>query len=204
MRRIALAAAALAVVALAVAASAAAQDNAYQQAPPPPAPQAAPQAAAPATPPPSVSGDIVASFDAAARKLVALAEALPAEKYPWRPAEGVRTASQVFMHVASGNYFIGGNLGVAAPEGVDLRTLEAVGDKDQVVATLKDSIAKVRRAMEATDPATLDQEVELFGRKFSKRRVMLLLAEHAHEHLGQAIAYARMNGVVPPWSQQEG
>ena len=69
------------------------------------------------------------------------------------------------------------------------------------LSRLRESIAHFQNAAAAVDPATLDEEVELFGGKMGKRRVMLLMQGHAHEHTGQAIAYARMNGVVPPWSR---
>ena len=139
------------------------------------------------------------NFDDASSKLVALAEAFPQDKYTWRPAEGVRSVSEVFMHVAGGNYFIPRFLGTPPPEGLS-REMEKETDKAKVVAALKASIAHARGAIEALDLADLGSEIELFGEKATKGDALLILIGHAHEHLGQSIAYARSNGVVPPWS----
>lgn len=141
---------------------------------------------------------LVRSFDDASGKLASLAEAVPQEKYGWRPADGVRSASEVFMHVAGGNYFLSGGLGVAMPEGLSPE-MEKETDKAKVLAALKASIDHARAAIEGA--SDLGAEVELFGQKFTKADVVAILVGHAHEHLGQAIAYARSNGVVPPWSQ---
>ena len=161
-------------------------------------------AAAPAAPAgaPDLKGTYLRNWDRVTGMLVALAEAVPAEKYTWRPAEGVRSVSEVYMHVAGANFYLPRALGVALPPGLS-RELEKETDKAKVVAALKDSIAHARKAVEGADPATLGQEVELFGRKLTRADALLALLSHAHEHLGQAIAYARSNGVVPPWSRAE-
>ncbi|HEX9668379.1 MAG TPA: DinB family protein [Thermoanaerobaculia bacterium] len=162
----------------------------------PAAPPAAPAA------PPDLKAPYLRNWDDVTGKLVALAEAVPAEKYAWRPAEGVRSVSEVYMHVAGANFFLPSGLGAELPPGLS-REMEKETDKAKVVAALKDSIAHARKAAEGADPATLGQEVELFGRKMTRADVLLVLLSHAHEHLGQAIAYARSNGVVPPWSRAE-
>ena len=158
-------------------------------------------AAAPAAPP-DLKAPYLRNWDYVTGHLVALAEAVPAEKYTWRPAEGVRSVSEVYMHVAGANFYLPSALGVALPPGLS-REMEKETDKAKVVAALKDSIAHARKAVEGADPATLGQEVELFGRKMTRADVLLILLSHAHEHLGQAIAYARSNGVAPPWSRAE-
>ena len=167
--------------------------------PPPAAPTAAP--AAPAGPP-DLKAPYLRNWDDVTGKLVSLAEAVPAEKYTWRPAEGVRSVSEVYMHVVGGNFFLPSGLGAELPPGLS-RELEKETDKAKVVTALKDSIAHARKAVEGLAPGTLGQEVELFGRKMTRADVLLILLSHAHEHLGQAIAYARSNGVTPPWSQAE-
>ena len=189
----------LTVLALAAFALAAAPLFAQDTPPPPAAPTAAP--AAPAGPP-DLKAPYLRNWDDVTGKLVALAEAVPAEKYTWRPAEGVRSVSEVYMHVAGGNFFLPTALGAELPAGVS-REMEKETDKAKVVAALKDSIAHARKAVEGADPATLGQEVELFGRKMTRADALLALLSHAHEHLGQAIAYARSNGVAPPWSRAE-
>jgi uncharacterized damage-inducible protein DinB len=145
--------------------------------------------------------DLARDYSGAAGRLVQLAEAMPADKYGWRPAAGVRSFSEVLMHVAAGNFIGAASLGVPVPPVVDPMKLETVTDKDEAVRLLRGSISQFEAALGALDPATLDEQVDLFGSKTSKRRLMLLMQGHAHEHTGQAIAYARVNGVAPPWSR---
>ncbi len=140
------------------------------------------------------------SWDRAAEKLISLAEAMPVEKYTWRPAEGVRSTSETFMHVAGGNFFLSRPLGAEIPEGIG-RELEKETDKAKVVATLKQSLDHARAAVQGFDVAKLAEEVEVFGQTMTYGDVLMILGGHVQEHLGQSIAYARMNGVVPPWSR---
>ncbi len=134
-------------------------------------------------------------------KLVQLAEAIPQEKYTWRPGEGVRSVSEVFLHVAGGNFSIPRTLGAQPPEGFAPQGFErSTTDKAKIIEHLKNSFAHVKRAVAGVADTDLDKAVRLFGRDSTYRNVLLLLATHAHEHLGQMIAYARVNGVVPPWT----
>ncbi len=153
--------------------------------------------------PTGVRGDIQAQFNAAADKLVQLAEAIPADKYGWRPAEGVRSVSEVFMHVAGGNYlftrFVGSQM--AAPFGSDAET--AVTDKARVIDQLKRSVEQTNNVFDGLSEADLDKPTSLFGNETTYRGVLMVLVSHEHEHLGQMIAYARSNGVTPPWSRPE-
>jgi uncharacterized damage-inducible protein DinB len=146
--------------------------------------------------------EFIATFDAAADKYVKLAEAIPAEKYTWRPAEGVRSVAEVFMHVAQANYGLASNLGGAAPAGVNLRGLEkSTTDKAAVVKHLRDALAHFRATVVAFPENEPERMVRFFGPpQITARRFLYFSADHNGEHLGQAIAYARMNGVVPPWS----
>ncbi len=162
-------------------------------------------AAAPAS---DFTSDYIRDFERVGGRLVALAEAVPAEKYAWRPSEDVRTVSEVYMHVYGTNMLLPPALGAAPPEGVTipespfelLAQWEAtVTRKEDVVARLKESIAYAAQAVRfITDH---DTQVNVFGFPASKRAYLLILLTHAHEHLGQSIAYARSIGVVPPWSQ---
>lgn len=147
--------------------------------------------------------DLVADLDEAMEHLVQLAEAMPADKYGWRPGEGVRSFSEVLGHVAAGFYVGAASLGSPVPAGVDPGKLEGVSDKAAAVASLRAAIDHFKAAVTAVPDSDLETPVELFGMKLNKRRVMLLMQGHGHEHTGQAIAYARMNGVVPPWSQPQ-
>lgn len=141
----------------------------------------------------------LADYERSTQKVVDLAEAIPAEKFGWRPAEGVRTVSEVLMHVAGANFFIPSGLGVAMPEGIGRDLEKTVTEKSAVLAKLRESIAHVRQAAEKEQD--FDREIEVFGRKMAARDAFFILAGHSHEHLGQLIAYARSAGVVPPWSQ---
>jgi uncharacterized damage-inducible protein DinB len=133
--------------------------------------------------------------------VVQLAEAIPADKFGWRPAEGVRSVSEVVMHVAAANYALAASLGVAPPAGADLENLEKVTDRDQVLSTLKTSIDHAKQAFKAAEGTDFNRTVNAFGFEMPAARAVVILAAHSHEHLGQLIAYARSNGVTPPWSQ---
>lgn len=149
-------------------------------------------------------GEILQQVDDAEKKLTALAEAMPAEKFGWRPAEKVRSVGEVFMHVAGGNYFLPTFWGVKPPEGVNPREFEKSGsDKAKVLATMKASFEHARNAIKNAPEADLGKAIKLFGNDATIRQAMLVVATHNHEHLGQSIAYARMNGVAPPWSAGE-
>jgi len=158
-----------------------------------------PSTAAPAPPASGFRAEFLRQLDDAEKKLVDLAQAMPEEKYTWRPAEGVRSVSEVYMHVAGANFFFPRIIGIQPPAGLS-REMEKITDKAKVVETLKQSFEHARQAALNTADADLDKGVKLFGRDSTVREVLLLLATHMHEHLGQSIAYARMNGVVPPWS----
>lgn len=146
----------------------------------------------------SVKAELLRQFDDAADKIVRLAEKVPAENYGWQPMEGVRTMSRVFMHMASGCYAYARALGSPVPEGVNTRGLEQITEKDQVVAELKKAVEHARKAIDAAD---MDKEITFRRRPAAAREAALALTVHMHEHLGQAIAYARSNKVVPPWSE---
>lgn len=151
--------------------------------------------------PGGVRGEVLFWIQDAETKLVQLAEAIPAEKYGWRPGEGVRSVSEAFVHVASGSYFIARLVGGTIPEGLNLRGAEqSFTEKPKVVELLKQSFVHLRQTVAALPDSELDASVRLFGRDTTKRDVLLLLAVHPHEHLGQLIAYARANSIVPPWT----
>src|ERR1700687_2199804 len=147
-----------------------------------------------------IQGECIASLDEAEKKLVALAEATPQEKYSWKPGEGVRSMGEVFTHVAVSNFRIATLLGAKIPGGVNVDEMSKATDKAQIVDAMKKSFAQARQAMNSV--TDLDHKVKLGGREATAGFVVLLLATHAHEHLGQSIAYARMNGIVPPWTAE--
>ena len=135
-------------------------------------------------------------------KFVRLAEAIPAEKYTWRPAPDVRSVAEVFLHVSAANFNAYKLVGTPPPAGVDIKGLEkSTTDKTKVIATLKDSFAHARKAITSMSDADLDKSLDWFGGKNTERGVLLFVTRHAAEHLGQSIAYARFLGVVPPWTE---
>jgi uncharacterized damage-inducible protein DinB len=132
-----------------------------------------------------------------------LAEAMPAEKYTWRPAEGVRSVGEVFTHITAANYGIARALGTAPPAGLDLKAITALSaDKPKVLQALKDSFAHFRSAIIALNEADADKPQKMFNRSTTLRGSFIAITGHFGEHLGQSIAYARVNGVVPPWTEE--
>ena len=152
---------------------------------------------------PSFNIDYMKEIDAAKDKILALAEAFPQDKYGWRPMEGVRSVSEVFVHVASANFFLPTFAGAKLPSGLSRDAEKTVTKKEDVIKLLKDSYESLKNFMSTLDPKTLDDQIEFFGTKGTKRRLLLILLDHNHEHLGQSIAYARMNKIVPPWSMKQ-
>ena len=154
----------------------------------------------PAQQPAGIRGEILAQFNEAADKLVQLAEAIPQAKYTWRPEKGVRSVSEVLLHVAGSDEYQLAAVGVKTAAGGENDLEHSTTDKAQTIAILKQSNDRVRAALMAMSDADLDKPTKQFGVDMTYRGAILLLETHAHEHLGQLIAYARMNGVVPPWS----
>jgi len=153
----------------------------------------------------AVKAEMLTWIGDAENKLVELAEATPEDKYAWRPAEGVRSQGEVFMHVAGANYGIPSFWGVKPPEGFKFDGYEqSMTKKADIVANLKASFAHMKKSLEDADDATLAKDITMFGSlKSSVRGGYMLLLSHAHEHLGQSIAYARSNGIVPPWTARQ-
>ncbi|MEO5987955.1 MAG: DinB family protein [Candidatus Eisenbacteria bacterium] len=154
---------------------------------------------------PGVRGEIQVSMNDAGDKLIELAGATPQAKYTWRPAKDVRSTSEVFLHVVQANYIIPMFMGIKPPLSMEeLRAIDkSTTDKAKIAKTLKDSYAFANQAILGMSEADLDAEMDFFGKKMTKRAGLMVLASHSHEHLGQAIAYSRMNGVTPPWTARE-
>ena len=135
-------------------------------------------------------------------KFLRLADAIPADKFNWRPAPDVRSFAEVFLHVSAANYNLYKLVGTPPPSTVDLKTLEkSTTDKTKVIATLKDSFAHARKAITDMPDGNLDKSLDWFGGKNTQRGILLFIVRHAAEHLGQSIAYARSVGIVPPWTE---
>ena len=136
------------------------------------------------------------------RQLVSLAEAIPAEKFAWRPGPGVRSTSEVFMHLALANFFLLSITGPKMPADLTSENLEkTVTAKAEVIDWLKRSLDAVKSAHAGLKPADLQRKVKVNKRDANVEGMYLRIIVHANEHMGQLVAYARMNGVVPPWSE---
>ena len=151
----------------------------------------------------TVQSELLGDLGNLREKYVGLAEAMPESDYGWRPAEGVRSVSEVYMHVAAANIgLVARVMGTDPPAGVEAwygDDPESITDKPTVVAALAASFDYIAEALEGTADDDWGAAVDLFG-PTSVRGAMTFTLAHCHEHLGQSIAYARVNGVVPPWS----
>ena len=135
-------------------------------------------------------------------KFSRLAEAIPAEKYSWRPAPDVRSIAEVFLHVSAANYNLYKLVGTPPPAGFNVVGFDkSTTDKAKITATLKDSFAHAKQAIKAMSDADLEKSLDWFGGKNTQRGILLFIVRHAAEHLGQSIAYARSVGIVPPWTE---
>jgi uncharacterized damage-inducible protein DinB len=143
---------------------------------------------------------MLAQFDDAAGKISQLAAEFGPEKYSWRPAANVRSVSEVLMHVTGGNYSILTFAGVQPSKQLPPNAEKAVTDKAQIATMLKESFDHVRAAIRKVPDADLDKPATMFGQQTTVRNVYFTTVSHVHEHLGQLIAYARSNGITPPWS----
>lgn len=137
-----------------------------------------------------------------ASRVLQLARAMPAEHYDWRPMDGVMSVQEVYTHIAHYNFrYPQQALDIPAPADLDLDTIEEITGKEKVVAILERSIDHLREAVRQMPASRLDAPAELYGRTVAGQDVLMQLITHMSEHVGQSIAYARMNGVVPPWSR---
>jgi uncharacterized damage-inducible protein DinB len=136
------------------------------------------------------------------QRYMRFAEAMPGEKYTWRPAEGVRSVGEVFTHITAANYGIARALGTVPPAGLDLKAITGLsGDRAKVLQAMKDSFAHFRNAITALNDADAGKPQKMFNRETTLRGSFIAITGHFGEHLGQSIAYARMNGIVPPWTE---
>jgi uncharacterized damage-inducible protein DinB len=146
--------------------------------------------------------EFLQNLDELETKYVSLASAVPQSRYNWRPSEGVRSVSEVYMHVASSNYYLATFLGVKPPADSDWIT-EKVTDKEKVLAALRKSFADLRGVALSKTDAEIETKIRMFGNDTTERAALMSILNHLHEHLGQSVAYARMNNVVPPWSRND-
>jgi uncharacterized damage-inducible protein DinB len=133
-------------------------------------------------------------------QLIALAEATPEDKFVWRPAPGVRSTSEVYMHIVDANFYLLSITGPKMPDDLKEDAAKTVTSKAEVVRWLKRSLEAVKQAHLKETPQHLAKKVHIEDRDSTVDWMYLRIIIHANEHMGQLIAYARMTGVVPPWS----
>ena len=152
--------------------------------------------------PPNFLVEFEEQFNASAEKLVALSKVMPESAYEWTPMEGVASVARVYMHIARYNYAYPERMDVDSPMGASIYDTweEGVTDKAEVVGILETSMEHVRGVAGKMGAMGMEGETELYGRDVGEWAVLFQLITHMNEHLGQSIAYARMNHVVPPWS----
>jgi uncharacterized damage-inducible protein DinB len=156
-----------------------------------------------------VAADLREDVEQVEKKLIDLARAIPEEKYSWRPGAGVRSVAEVLLHISADNYLMPSAIGFPADaasgvKGSDYNTALAFEkktlNKAATIAELERSFAYLKKHLSDTGPAQMAQPVSMFGMSITGQKAWILTTTHLHEHLGQLIAYARSNGVVPPWS----
>ena len=136
------------------------------------------------------------------RQLVALAEAIPANKFAWRPGPGVRSTGEVFMHIALANFYLLSVTGPKMPTDIKSNDMEkTVTAKSEVIDWLKRSLDAVKTARAQLKPGDLQRRVKINEKQVTVDGMYLRIIVHANEHMGQLVAYARINGIVPPWSE---
>jgi uncharacterized damage-inducible protein DinB len=153
--------------------------------------------------------DLLGVYGDAEKKVLQLEDAVPQSKFNWRPAPGVRSIAEAYLHIAFGNYGLTKMASGKEPpadaewEMNPTKWDKKTTDKAEIKKILEKSFAHVHEVLGALPDADLDKTVSFFGHDMSVRAVLIILAGHVNEHLGQEVAYARANKIVPPWSKDE-
>jgi uncharacterized damage-inducible protein DinB len=138
------------------------------------------------------------------KKFVDLANAVPADKLTWRPSADSRSFAEVFLHVAGERYGILGMMGATAPADFNGKTFEkSTTDRAKIVAELNRSWEFTQKAINGMSNADFAKLLPKLGPQANAGDVVYILVGDAHEHLGQVVAYARENGILPPWTVEE-
>ncbi len=155
-------------------------------------------------------GDLIAEVAQVETKIVGLAKAIPESAYAWRPSDGVRSTAEVFMHLAGENYYAAAKWGgiTEADTGITGASHKEANayeqrkmTRAQVVAAVEQSFVLLTKAMVTSPENRLETMTEYSQQKVTVRTAWVRTTTHMHEHLGQLIAYARSNKIVPPWSK---
>lgn len=135
------------------------------------------------------------------QQLVALAEATPADKFAWRPAAGIRSTSEVYMHIVFANFYLLSFTGPKMPADFNRDMVKTVTSKPEVIKWLKRSLEAVKQAHQAENAKDFGRKVHIDDQEATVDGMYLRILVHDNEHMGQLVAYARMTGVVPPWTK---
>jgi len=135
------------------------------------------------------------------KKFVDLANAVPADKFTWRPSADSRSFAEVFLHVAGERYGILSLMGATPPAEFDRKTFEkSTTDRARIVEELNKSWEFAQKTINGMSNADFAKLLPKLGPQANAGDVVYILVADAHEHLGQLVAYARVNGIVPPWT----
>jgi len=151
--------------------------------------------------------DFLGQVDFVEGRVLALNKAM-ADKETWRPAEGVRSVSEVYLHIAFANYLLPKKMGFEPPAAanfdMDMKKWDVqTADAGKINDILKASFDNVRAVAKKVTAEQMENKIDFFGHEMTGRNMLITVLNHMHEHLGQSIAYARMNGIVPPWNAAE-
>jgi uncharacterized damage-inducible protein DinB len=150
-----------------------------------------------------LKGQALLDLQAVNKKCVELAQALPSEKLTWRPSPDTRSFAEVFLHVSGERYGILSLMGAKPPAGFKPAEFEkSTTDRDRIVANLNQSWDFASKTIDGMSNADFAKLLPKLGPQANEGDVVYILVADAHEHLGQLVAYARQNGIVPPWTQE--
>jgi uncharacterized damage-inducible protein DinB len=156
------------------------------------------------TSPPVFVQEYLGQTDFIEGRLSQLLDAMLQDQMSWAPAEGIRNCGEIYLHVTEANHMLAGFMAGEEMKGERGAMEKSTTDKDEIMKEMKKSFDAVRDAAGKLTEEDLNKMVQTpFGMEMSMRNFMISLLAHSHEHLGQGIAYARMNGVTPPWSKKD-
>jgi DinB superfamily len=148
-----------------------------------------------------MKGQSLVDLDAVQKKFVELVNTIPDDKLAWRPSPDSRSFAEVFLHVAGERYGILSLMGAPKPDGFDGKTFEkSTTDKTRIVAELNKSWEFTQKTINGMTNSEFAKLLPKLGPQANAGDVVYILVADAHEHLGQAVAYSRENGIIPPWT----
>jgi uncharacterized damage-inducible protein DinB len=158
-----------------------------------------------AAPPEGLWEGYAGEWDHVSHQLIDLAKVFPEDKLAWRPAPGVRSTGEVLMHIAISNYMLLSVTGPPMPAELKSPGAEkSITAKADVISWLSRSLDAVKKGYAGLSSTDGQRKVRIAGKDATVDGIYLRIIVHANEHMGQLIAYARVNGIAPPWSETAG